>query len=138
VTAADGAVVCDASVLVPLVFREPSSGAARALTRSRRLYAPSLLRYEVAQVTVRRCAFGAGDTRQVLQAFSFSLRLPLRLLTPSWLRVIELARAQGLSACDASYLELARALGIPLATFDKRLGQAAEALGIRAVAPDLG
>jgi predicted nucleic acid-binding protein len=128
------AIVCDASVLVHMVLDEPSSAAAHALTRSHRLYAPSLLRYELAQVTVRRCARDPANSGPILEAFSLSLRLPVRLVTPSWTHVVELAQAHGLSAYDASYLELARSLRIPLATFDKRLGQAADKLGLRAVA----
>ena len=43
---------------------------------------------------------------------------------------LDLARSHRLSACDASYLQLALALRLPLATLDKRLAQAAEELGI--------
>jgi predicted nucleic acid-binding protein len=128
------AIVCDASVLVLMVFDEPSSAAAHALTKSRRLYAPSLLRYELAQVTARRCTREPASAGLILEAFTLSLRLPVRLVTPSWTQVVELARAYRLSAYDASYLELARSLRIPLATFDKRLGQAADELGLRATA----
>jgi predicted nucleic acid-binding protein len=113
------AIVCDASVLAHMVLDEPSSAMAHALTRSHRLYAPSLLRYELAQVTVRRCAREPANSGPILEAFSLSLRLPVRLVTPSWIHVVELARS----------------LHIPLATFDKRLGQAADKLGLRAV-PD--
>lgn len=41
-----------------------------------------------------------------------------------------LARSHGLSAYDASYLELALRLGIPLATLDTRLSEAARAEGV--------
>ncbi|HSG46523.1 MAG TPA: type II toxin-antitoxin system VapC family toxin [Longimicrobiales bacterium] len=40
------------------------------------------------------------------------------------------ARVRGLSAYDASYLDLAMRYGIPLATLDQRLRAAAEAEGV--------
>ncbi|MCK7577374.1 MAG: type II toxin-antitoxin system VapC family toxin [Chromatiales bacterium] len=42
-----------------------------------------------------------------------------------------MARARGLSACDAAYLELALRHGIPLATLDARLREAAVAEGVQ-------
>jgi predicted nucleic acid-binding protein len=130
-----GALVCDASVLVPMIFDEPDSALARTLTRSRRLYAPSLLRYEVASATVRRCVQEPANAKALLGAFTLSLRIPVRLMSPSWTQVVELAHAHGLSAYDASYLQLALSLRVPLATFDKRLGTVAEELGLRAAPP---
>ncbi len=47
----------------------------------------------------------------------------------------ELARARGLSAYDASYLELAVRLGVPLATLDQGLRRAAEKEGIERFVP---
>jgi len=45
-------------------------------------------------------------------------------------RVLQLAREAGLSAYDASYLELASRFGVPLATLDRRLASAAAQLGV--------
>lgn len=44
--------------------------------------------------------------------------------------VRRLARSQGLSAYDASYLDLALHFGIPLATLDEALVRAAELVGV--------
>lgn len=44
--------------------------------------------------------------------------------------VLPLARAQRLTTCDATYLELAMRLGLPLATKDTALARAAKALHI--------
>jgi predicted nucleic acid-binding protein len=40
-------------------------------------------------------------------------------------RILALARDQGLSSYDATYLELAQRLGASLASFDRQLNQAA-------------
>lgn len=45
--------------------------------------------------------------------------------------LLELAKAQQLSAYDAAYLELAMREGVPLATLDGRLVRAAEAVGLQ-------
>ena len=45
-------------------------------------------------------------------------------------RVLDLARAERLTAYDAAYLELAMRLGIPLASKDTDLCDAAERLGV--------
>jgi len=128
----DDAVVCDASVLAAMVFGEPGSSEAHAVTRSRRLLAPSLLRYEMAQVAVRKCATGRGDAPLVEQEFAAGLRVPVRLVEPSWLAVVRLARDKDLTAYDASYLQLALELGVALATLDRGLARTAAALGIKA------
>jgi predicted nucleic acid-binding protein len=44
--------------------------------------------------------------------------------------VLDLARAQGLSAYDAAYLELAMREGLPLATQDETLRAAAQRVGV--------
>jgi predicted nucleic acid-binding protein len=45
-------------------------------------------------------------------------------------RVLQIAREAGLSAYDASYLELAARFGLPLATLDRRLASAAVRVGV--------
>jgi len=45
--------------------------------------------------------------------------------------VLALARSHGLTAYDASYLELAMRRGAALATFDQKLAEAARAAGVR-------
>jgi predicted nucleic acid-binding protein len=126
------AIVCDASVLASIAFGDLHSEEARALARLRRLFAPSLLRYELAHVAVRRSLTPGDDWERVRQAFSASLRVPVRLVEPAWEQVFKLARAHRLSAYDASYLQVALALEIPLATLDKALAAVAEELGIAA------
>jgi len=128
----DEAVVCDASVLASIAFGDSHSEDARALARLRRLFAPSLLRYELAHIAVRRSMTPGDDSGPVLQAFAASLRVPVRLVEPSWQHVFELARTHRLSAYDASYLQVALALRVPLATLDRRLAQVADGLGIGA------
>jgi predicted nucleic acid-binding protein len=44
--------------------------------------------------------------------------------------VLNLARSEGLSAYDASYLELAMRRGLPLATKDDDLAKAARRIGV--------
>jgi predicted nucleic acid-binding protein len=129
-----GVVVCDTSVLAAMVFFDRSRAQAQALTRGHRLLAPRLLRYELAQVAMRRSSRAPVESAAgILQAFAAALRLPIRLIEPEWVQVVELAGAHGLSAYDASYLQIALALGVPLATLDSRLGKVAEELGIRAL-----
>jgi predicted nucleic acid-binding protein len=48
---------------------------------------------------------------------------------------LELARSNELSSYDAAYLELARRKGLPLATRDRRLADAASAEGIETIRP---
>jgi predicted nucleic acid-binding protein len=43
---------------------------------------------------------------------------------------MSLAREHGLTAYDAAYMELAMRLGLPLATGDRKLGAAAERVGV--------
>lgn len=57
-------------------------------------------------------------------------------LSPRTLQdILSLARAENLSAYDASYLELAIRRGLPIATLDDKLMTAASAVGISAYKP---
>ena len=74
---------------------------------------------------------GAAEARSTLVA------LPIVVDPVDRRRAFEdiprLARAHGLTTYDASYLELAVRLGIPLATLDRTLARAAADEGVQAV-----
>lgn len=135
-TAADGAVVCDASLFIAVAFAEPDSPRARALTRSCRLFAPPLFRYEVAHAAVKKAARRPEEAAGIMASFARGLRVTVRRVEPPWPAVVRLAHEHGLSAYDACNLQVAlqvaQALGVPLATLDERLARAAAALGLLA------
>lgn len=65
---------------------------------------------------------------QTLQALTITV--DDAAVTNAWGPVLALGRAQGLSAYDAAYLELAMRQGLPLATIDTRLSAAAARVGV--------
>ena len=95
---------------------------------------PPLFRVEVGNVlllAVRRKRI-TPETRR--KAFDRIGALPLKQdaqgAEHTWTDCIDLADKHSLSLYDATYLELARRLGKPLATLDGRLAQAAKQAGV--------
>ena len=133
-------IVIDASMALAWVFeRQQASDVARAdqllnSCGSQPWWVPALWHLEVANALL------VAERRGVIQANASDLfrsrlqALPITTdatpLPDSEPRIIMLARAQGLSSYDASYLELAHRLGAGLASFDARLNRAAEAVGV--------
>lgn len=68
------------------------------------------------------------------EALDLIRQLPLRVDNSSadyvWSSTIDLAAAYGLTLYDATYLELAIRLDLPLATLDARLAHAAKMAGV--------
>ena len=65
-----------------------------------------------------------GNIETLEQALAAALMLPIHWSHVDQLAVLRLALDTNLTTYDASYLYLARALAIPLATFDQQLLQA--------------
>ncbi len=61
---------------------------------------------------------------------TFPIAVDDETVTRAWVETMHLARTHNLSAYDASYLELAMRLGLPLATLDGKLKTAATAVGV--------
>ena len=117
--------VVDASVINALLFDEPEREEARAWMQGKQLYAPQLLDYEVANVAVHKVRRGLSP-----QAAETALRIyestDIRLLDADGGELLPLAERYRLTAYDAAYLWVAAELKAPLATFDRRLGEAAQ------------
>jgi predicted nucleic acid-binding protein len=97
-------------------------------------WVPAIWRLEVANVMEKGVRKGRHDT-----AFRDGMLADLALLpiqrdnetdTHAWAATTVLASRHRLTLYDASYLELARRRGLPLATLDKALRVAADAEGI--------
>ena len=61
---------------------------------------------------------------------TFPITVDDETVARAWTETLHLARSHGLSAYDASYLELAMRLGLPLATLDAKMKTAATAVGV--------
>jgi len=129
--------VVDASITLAWCFEdELSQRADQVLDRLTRedAVAPSIWPLEVAnglRSAERRNRLAAGELpglRQLLTA------LPIRVepvsLDSALSEVLEMARALELTAYDAAYLAVAVRRGLPLATIDDRLRDAADRAGI--------
>lgn len=120
-------IVVDASVLAAIVFAEPSGPDAHAWTSGRALCAPHLLDTEIANAGLNKLRRRAMSIDAVLAALEGFASVDVQRFLASPGEVVKLAHRYALSAYDASYLWLAGSLNVPLATFDKRLGEAAKA-----------
>jgi len=81
---------------------------------------------------------GRIDQEEIAQVSHLLDRLgielvPVELTTAMW-SILDVARAHGLSAYDAAYLDLARFRAVSLATLDDRLRKACESAGVGLVA----
>ncbi|HTR15932.1 MAG TPA: type II toxin-antitoxin system VapC family toxin [Acetobacteraceae bacterium] len=123
--------VLDASIAASWAFEDENhSTAALALARLRTDAAlvPSVWWFEVRNTLImseRRGRISEPDTAEFLRALA---RLGVAVdRTPDETAVLALSRRHRLTVYDASYLELARREGLPLATLDADLIRAARA-----------
>lgn len=131
------ALVLDTSVAIAWCFEDESTPASSALLESlpsRAAIVPALWRWETANallVAERRRRIDAASAERFLRLLD---RLPIRVDEEAAGHAIgetrRLASGLGLSVYDASYLELARRVGIPLATRDAELMAAARSVGV--------
>ena len=113
--------VVDASVLGSLLFEEPRAQEADDLITDSALQAPQLLLYELTHIAQKK-SLQYPDQREAFQrSLEAALTMDISWREVDHIRVLELALETGLSAYDASYLYVARSLGLPLVTFDHKL-----------------
>jgi len=130
--------VIDASLAIAWCFDDEATEATRALLdrfEDNHAEVPALWHLELAN------ALAVGErNKRIIRARSSEFialigGLPIVIdeHTPSLAlgTVLDLARREGLSAYDASYLELAMRRGLPLATKDNGLARAARRVGVQ-------
>jgi predicted nucleic acid-binding protein len=123
--AAEGKVV-DASAVAALLFGEPPAAEVASRLGGAVLIAPTLLRYEIANVCLKKLALYPTRRRVLLRALSLLDETDLREMAVPADEVVTLARRKNLTAYDASYLWLARTLGLELVTLDHKLARIAK------------
>lgn len=121
--------VLDASVVAAWCYDEPHAREAAAIIEGAELYAPTLLAYELTNVARKKAGAYPERLNALTEALQTALAIPIHWVEVDHTAVLRLALNGGLTTYDASYLYLARTLGVPLATFDQRLARAAMNVG---------
>ena len=123
-------IVADASLLANLIIPELDQTLAEAVYRfDPQWRAPGLWQYELRNVLLKYVKT-RGMTETLAVAFmdrAFSAIQGAELQAPS-LAVISTGASLRISSYDAEYVALARELGVPLVTFDKKLAKAASGI----------
>ncbi|HEY64976.1 MAG TPA: type II toxin-antitoxin system VapC family toxin [Caldilineae bacterium] len=134
---ASNAFVLDASVALAWGFEDetnPYTEAVLDALAEGEAFVPTIWPLEVGNallVAERRGRLSQADTVQFLSLLQ-ELPITIEPTRPERMfgEILALAREQRLSTYDASYLDLAMRLGIPLATQDEALRQAATRCGV--------
>lgn len=128
--------VLDASVALAWCFEDEATPFADGLLvrmQQEEAAAPAIWPLEVANGIRSAERRGRIDEREIPALTQLLLALPIRIeeipLNAALKEVLPLARALGLSAYDAAYVELAIRRAAPLATIDDALARAAAAAG---------
>lgn len=118
-------VVVDASLVCAVLFDEAEREQAQQRLSGKQLLAPKLLNHEVVNVALRK--FRRGMPAEVVErALADYAAQAIDLCDTDLHGQYALAQHYQLSAYDAAYLWLAAELKAPLATFDAKLGKAAQ------------
>ena len=134
------AFILDSSLALCWCFEDEATEATQALLdqlRADNAAVPNLWHVEIANVLAlaeRRRRITAAETAQFIALIH---ELEIVVDEETWgrpyTRILDLAREQRLTAYDAAYLELAMRLGVPLASKDGALCDAAERVGVTAI-----
>jgi predicted nucleic acid-binding protein len=129
--------VLDGSVTMAWYFADESNDYAAAVLadlEAGRALVPSLWPLEVANTVLvgerRKRSTEAQATAWLGILDTLSIEVERETTSHAWSSTLALARSQSLSAYDAAYLELAMRRGVPLATLDGKLRNAAQAVGV--------
>ena len=117
-------VVVDASAIASLLFGERRGAEVAEVLEGRELVAPTLLRYELGSVCLKKRELYPESRDSLMVAFSLLDRLRLHEVAVVEKAVVELAEQKNLTYYDASYLWLALKLRAELVTLDSRLREA--------------
>lgn len=130
--------VVDNSVVMSWCFQDQANDYADAvLSRlaEATAYVPSVWPLEVTNALLaaerRGCLSEAGSLRFLVLLSQLPIRVESEGPAKEMKDVLALARAHKLSSYDAAYPDLAMKKGVPLATLDKKLRQAAKAMKLR-------
>ena len=134
------AFVLDSSIALCWCFEDEATDTTTQLLEQLRLdtvAVPNLWHVEIANVLTlaerRRRITGAETAQFVALLEELEIDVDEETWTRAFSRILDLARQERLTAYDASYLELAMRLGVPLASKDADLCDAAERLGVSVV-----
>ena len=116
--------VVDCSLLAVALFQEDERESAEGRMAGRDLQAPTILDYEIVSVALKKGRQKGSSVAQAGMSLYAALSIELHAADPDALHA--LAQHYELSAYDAAYLWLAAELKAPLATFDRKLGAAAQ------------
>lgn len=116
--------VVDASALGAVLFGEAEGPKVADWMQGAPLYAPSLIRFEIANVCVTKLRRSRDQREALLTSFAMLDDVEMEIVDVDLRRVVDMAERFNLTACDASYLWLAVTLGAELVTLDARLAAA--------------
>jgi predicted nucleic acid-binding protein len=117
--------VIDASALAAVVFAESKLPIVEPRIVGHRLLGPHLLKSELTNVCVKKIRAQPAQRDTIVGLFSAAWGMPIGYHDIDPLEVLVLAKRLRLSAYDASYLWLAKYLGLELITLDEKLEKAA-------------
>jgi len=134
--------VIDASVAVAWCFADETTGFTEKVlelaSKAAEVCVPPLWPFEVANALLaaerRKRITAAQATSFLSRIVGLPVVVELQQVSRAHDQVLSLARLHGLTVYDAAYLELAMGRGLPLATLDDRLKQAAIAAGTALIA----
>jgi predicted nucleic acid-binding protein len=131
------ALVIDSSAALSWCFEDEASPESDALferVRDQGALVPGLWHLEVANVLLQAERRGRIATGDVAMRLELIAELPIttdnETNARAWREILVLARAEGLTTYDATYLELAIRRGLPLQTKDAALITAAKRSGV--------
>jgi len=126
------AIVLDSSVALSWCFEDEASPEMDAIyerVRDEGGIVPELWHLEVGNVLLQAEKRGRISATAIAARLESLAQLPISIdiETPAraWGAIVILARTEGLTTYDATYLDLAMRLGLPLATKDRALAAAA-------------
>jgi predicted nucleic acid-binding protein len=104
-------IVVDASAFLAVTFGEPEGRNVEEHLKGRRFIAPTLLLYEIANVTLVKMRRHPDRSDAYREAFDAFLKLAIDFAVVDFSAVFMLAQRRNLTAYDASYVWLACSRG---------------------------